>query len=204
LYIEAPHFVERPWLTAQIAAALDDPTCRFLLLTAEPGAGKSSIMAWLADCHPDWPRYFIRADSRTPLNSGHARSFLFALGHQLAAYRPELFRLEQVQLAADQRIGDIRAGGTVVGISIEELRASPFSKTALTVQQDVQVVAGDLVGLSIKRMVADLRLLDLANLQELRSCTRHGCSWKPNPTRASWCWWTRWTNFRWSKGRRPF
>ena len=116
-YIEAPHFVERPWITAQIAATLDDPACRFVLLTAEPGAGKSSIIAWLADHHPDWPRYFVRTDSRTPLNSGDARSFLFALGHQLAARRPELFRLEQLRLAADQRVGEIRAGGTVVGIS---------------------------------------------------------------------------------------
>ena len=40
------------------------PDCRFVLLTAAPGAGKSTFMAQLAKDHEDWPRYFIRRDQR--------------------------------------------------------------------------------------------------------------------------------------------
>lgn len=50
---------------------LNDPACRFLLLTADPGAGKTALRAWLAHQNPAWLRYFIRRDSRTPLNGFH-------------------------------------------------------------------------------------------------------------------------------------
>jgi len=60
--------------------ALSDLNYRFVLLTAEPGAGKTSLMASLARQHPDWLRYFIRRDSQTPLSGGDARSFLLAIG----------------------------------------------------------------------------------------------------------------------------
>ncbi len=44
-YIQNPRFIERPWLAERIEKALDDPDCRFLLLTAAPGAGKTAFMA---------------------------------------------------------------------------------------------------------------------------------------------------------------
>ena len=95
-YIDSHSFVERPWLAQRVEEALADPDCRFVLVTAEPGAGKTTFTAWLANHHPNWPRYFIRRDSKTPLSSGDARSFLFAIGHQLAASRPSLFRPEKL------------------------------------------------------------------------------------------------------------
>jgi hypothetical protein len=67
-YVDAPGFVERFWLAQRVEELLADPGCRFLLLSAEPGAGKTTFMAWLADRNPDWPRYFIRRDSKTPLS----------------------------------------------------------------------------------------------------------------------------------------
>ena len=80
-YVTAPHFVRRLWLSEQVAGTLADPQCRFLLLTGEPGSGKTAFMAGLAHEHPDWLRYFIRRDTQTPLSSGDTRSFLFALGY---------------------------------------------------------------------------------------------------------------------------
>lgn len=76
-YVNSPRFIERPWLAKKIETALSDPNCRFMLLTAEPGAGKTAFMAWLASQHPDWPRYFIRRDSQTPSAAAtHALSSL--------------------------------------------------------------------------------------------------------------------------------
>ncbi|HBY93640.1 MAG TPA: hypothetical protein DEP84_06665, partial [Chloroflexi bacterium] len=37
-----PRFLRREWLAAEVEQRLNDPGCRFLLLTAEPGAGKSA------------------------------------------------------------------------------------------------------------------------------------------------------------------
>ena len=67
-YVEDnPRFLRRDWLAEEVEARLDNPDCRFLLLTAEPGAGKSTFLAQLAYDHPKRPVYFIRRDQRTPL-----------------------------------------------------------------------------------------------------------------------------------------
>jgi hypothetical protein len=47
------------------------------------------------------------------------------------------------------------------------LTVSPFQHTAIQVEQQADVVAGELVGLDVDRMVADARLSDLGNLQSL-------------------------------------
>jgi tetratricopeptide (TPR) repeat protein len=166
-YLEDPHFVERTWLAEQIAAAQADPKCRFLLLTAEPGAGKTAFMAWMAHLHPDWPRYFVRRDSRTPLSSGDTRSFLLSIGHQLAALHPGVFRSERLELVVQQRIDELAVGGRAVGLEVDDLLVSPFYQTALKVEQQVHLVAGELAGISVKRAVAEPRLLDVDNLQYL-------------------------------------
>ena len=38
-YVDSTRFVERAWLLAEVERHLADPDCRFVLLTAEPGAG---------------------------------------------------------------------------------------------------------------------------------------------------------------------
>jgi WD40 repeat protein len=166
-YVDGPRFVQRRWLVERFETALADPTCRFLLLTAEPGAGKTAFMAWLARQHPDWPRYFIRRDSQTALSSGDARSFLFTIGHQLAAQRPSLFRPDKLEVVVSQRIGQLQAGGRAVAITVDDLYVSPFYQTALKVEQEAKLVAGDLEGLSVKRMVAEERFLEPSNMQYL-------------------------------------
>lgn len=166
-YIDIQAFIARDWLAQRIDETLADPVCRFLLLTAEPGAGKSTFMAWLAQRNTNWPRYFIRRDSKTPLSSGDARSFLFTIGHQLAARRPKLFQPENLEAHVQQEITDLKASGRVVGIQIEDIQVSPFYQTALRVEQRVQIVAGDLVGISIKHLTAQPRLREIGNLQYL-------------------------------------
>jgi acetyl esterase/lipase len=50
---------------------------------------------------------------------------------------------------------------------VEDLRVSPFYQTSVRVEQDVALVSGELQGLSVKRMVAEERFLELSNLQHL-------------------------------------
>jgi hypothetical protein len=163
-----PDFVPRPWLTARVEAALDDPASRYVLLTAEPGAGKTGFAAHLAASHPTWARYFIRRDSATTLTGGDARSFLLAVGHQLAWHHPELFRPELLDIEVRQQVDEVLAGGRTVGVRIDDLTVSPFYRTAaLRLDQSVGGLAGDLVGVEVGRATLDPRLLEVANLAHL-------------------------------------
>ena len=162
-----PRFVERSWLTDLVESKLADPDVRFLLLTGEPGSGKTALMAWLARRGPDRPRYFIRRDSRLPLSSGDAQSLLFAIGHQLAGLRPELFHPQKLEVFVRQRVSEVAGGGRAVGLTVEDLSVSPFYTTSLRVEQEAGLVAGELAGISVGRLVAEERFLDLENLQYL-------------------------------------
>jgi tetratricopeptide (TPR) repeat protein len=167
-YVSDPHFVERSWLKAQVETALAASDCRFLLLNAEPGAGKTAFVAWLASQHGDWPRYFIRRNSQEPLNSGNDRAFLLATGHQLAAVHPD-YEPERLAIVVRQRVGEVQAGGSVVGIAIQDLYVSPFYRTAqqMEVDQEVSKVGGPVTGVAIARAVTNERLLERGNLQYL-------------------------------------
>ena len=98
-------FVKRFWLMREVEKALEQPDCRFVLLTAAPGAGKTAFMAWLAQ-HNNWLRYFIRRDSQKPLDSGEARAFIFTIGYQMANLYPKLFLSQGLLVAVRQRIKD--------------------------------------------------------------------------------------------------
>ncbi|MCJ7703530.1 MAG: hypothetical protein MUO62_18260 [Anaerolineales bacterium] len=63
-------FLRRDWLADEVAKRMKKPGCRFVLLTAEPGAGKSTFLAQLADDHQDWLRHFIHRDQRIPMDGG--------------------------------------------------------------------------------------------------------------------------------------
>src|SRR5436309_1819481 len=81
-YAENPRFLRRDWLAEEVAIRLRDPECRFVLLTAEPGAGKSTFVAQLARDHPDWPVYFIRRDQGERLAASSPHAFLLQIGYQ--------------------------------------------------------------------------------------------------------------------------
>ncbi|HZB30322.1 MAG TPA: hypothetical protein VE465_09165 [Streptosporangiaceae bacterium] len=161
-----PDFVERHWLKQRIVAHLADHDCRFLLVSGGPGTGKSALFAWLVGLQDLAPRYFLRRLSSHPLASGDAWSVLLSIGNQLAVLRPEIMRVD-VDLQVSQTVGAVAAGAKVVGARIGVLSVSPFQHTAIQVEQQADVVEGEIVGLDIDRMVAEARLLELGNMQSL-------------------------------------
>ncbi len=168
-YVEMPLFVQRSWLEKQVKEELAHPDCRFLLLTAEPGAGKSAFMAQLAHHHNQasnrWCRYFIRRDQQTPLGDPGSHSFLLQIGFQLVATYPHLFDQEQVQIKVDQRIGEA-LDSKIVGAKVEELFASPFYQEVIQIQQEITRSSNtQVIGVRVEKWYTDSRLIPLNNLQ---------------------------------------
>jgi tetratricopeptide (TPR) repeat protein len=164
-YVETPRFLKRDWLATELQSRLDAADCRFVLLTAEPGAGKSAFMAQLAEDHSDWLRYFIRRDQRTSMGESSGRSLLLRIGFQLAATKPDLFDLEQIRIEVEQRIGAAQAD--VVGATVDRIRTSPFHQTVLHIKQDVQDAHGSVTGLRVGEWIADPRLIEIDDLQQM-------------------------------------
>ncbi|WP_411071030.1 hypothetical protein [Streptomyces sp. cmx-4-25] len=161
-------FVERAWLYEEIERALEPEACQYVLVTGEPGTGKTSLLAGMARARPDRLRYFFRRDSRTALAGGDVQSFLLAVGHQLARVRPELFEPERLSVVIRQHIDTVAAEGRVVGIRIDDLSVSPFHRTAaLELEQDIGDIAGTVHGIEIGTARPEPRLLDPDNLAHL-------------------------------------
>jgi hypothetical protein len=161
-------FVPRPWLVADIERALSDDGTRIVLITAEPGAGKTSLLADMARTHPQWLRYFVRKDVRSPLVGSDLQSFLFSIGHQLARLRPELFQPQRLEVAVAQRIATVAPGAAAVGIRIDDLRVSPFHRTAaLRVEQEILQLSGSARGIEIGTATVEPRLLEPEMLAHL-------------------------------------
>ena len=156
--------MRRDWLTVDAEEKTSDPECRFLLLTAEPGAGKSGFVAQLAHDHPHWPRYFIRRDQRTPLGDAGAKSFLLRIGYQLAALHPALFDREQLKIIVEQRIGMMSDKAEVIGVEVEKLFASPFRQVVVRIRQKVMHNRARLVGLRVGELIEDVRDVPLNDL----------------------------------------
>lgn len=163
-YLDNPRFVRREWLAAEITQHFADSLHPFVLLTAEPGFGKSAFLAQLADDHPNWLRYFIRRDQRTVLADVSARSFLLRLGYQLAARYPEIFEHDTLQATVEQQVGAVKKGGLLVGAEIDRLTVSPFSSNVLKIQQKIDTVSGEVRGLHVHELIEDLRQIDTADL----------------------------------------
>ncbi|CAM5668279.1 hypothetical protein SAVIM338S_06958 [Streptomyces avidinii] len=157
-------FIERRWLRERIERARES----HLLVTGEPGAGKTSLLAGLARAHPDWLRYFARRDSRSALTGGDVQSFLLAIGHQFARQRPALFQPQRLEVVVRQHVDKLLPDGSVVGIRIDDLKVSPFYRTAsLHLDQRVSEAAGAVTGIEIGTAGVEPRLLEPANLAYL-------------------------------------
>ena len=162
-YVDVPRFVRREWWAGEITAGLSDPGCTFLLLTAEQGAGKTALMAQLAQDNPRWPRYFLRRDQQQPLADSSARAVFLRLGFQLATARPELFP-PPGEIVVEQRIGTVNNNGRVTGIEVEKLLASPFREVAFEVRQQITKAMGQVVGAHIGEWVADVEFVPISDL----------------------------------------
>jgi hypothetical protein len=164
---ENARFVRRDWLAKELDAKLGESGKRFVLLTAEPGAGKSVFMAQLAHDHPEWLRYFIRRDQREVLADVSARSLLLRIGYQLAARHPELFSKDQLTLSVKQRLGEVAEQGEAVGVEVGRLIASPFYRKVIEIEQQVLTNQGKVVGLRAKELYVEERLLPAEDLLHL-------------------------------------
>lgn len=165
--MDAPRYMERSWLEQQVTDILAQDNCRFLLLTAEPGAGKSAFMAGMARHHPSWPRYFIRRDQFSPFGNVGVRDFLLSVGLQLAACFPAAFQPQPLRLVIEQRLGDLEPGAEAVGAQVERLLASPFYQAVLEVHQQVQSAGGKLIGLRVGEWFSDPHLIQFSDLQAM-------------------------------------
>jgi hypothetical protein len=166
-YVDAPRYMGRPWLEQKVTGLLAQNDCHFLLLTAEPGAGKSAFMAGMARHHPSWPRYFIRRDQLSPFGNIGVRDFLLSVGLQMAAYFPAAFQLQPLRVVIEQRLGDLEPGAEAVGAQVERLLASPFYQAVLEVHQQVQSAGGKLIGLRVGEWFSDPHLIPLSDLQAM-------------------------------------
>ncbi|MFI8393078.1 hypothetical protein [Streptomyces sp. NPDC085540] len=161
-------YVERTWLAEEIERALESERGQYVLVTGEPGAGKTSLLAGMARSRPDRLRYFFRRDSRTALTGGDIQAFLLSIGHQLARVYPEIFALDRLSVVIEQHIESVKAEGRVVGLRIDDLQVSPFHHTAtLEVQQRIGYVGGSVSGIEIGTAQLEPRLLDPDNLAHL-------------------------------------
>lgn len=161
-------FVERRWLHETITSALEPESCRFVLVTGEPGAGKTGLISRLAVDHGHWLRYFVGQHDGVSYAAGDVVSFLLSVGHQLARQYPEAFDLQRLLVIVQQRVGTVAPGGEVIGIRIDDLTVSPFFRTAsLEVEQQADLVAGSLTGVEIGSVHLEPRLQDPVNLIHL-------------------------------------
>ena len=166
-YVDEPSAVARQWLHALVEERLAQSSCRYLLLTGETGSGKTAFMAALARAHSDWLRYFIRADSMTPLSAGDTVSVMMRIGHQFASEAPTAFNPDLLEVVVTQRIGKAQAGADVAGVRIEDLRVSPFLRTAIRVEQDIQLVGGRMTAIEISQATLEPRILEPGTLAHL-------------------------------------
>lgn len=164
-YITSPRFIRRQWLADEVTEQMAKPGCHFVLLTAEPGAGKSGLLAQLADDHRDWPRYLIRRDQRQPLADASARAFLLRIGFQLAAAHPELFRPDQVRISVQQHIGELQEGGSAIAAAVDRIVSSPFYQTILEIGQQVERARGSVVGIHVGEWISDPRVIPISDLE---------------------------------------
>lgn len=166
---ENPRFLRREWLAADLEKKLSETDKSFVLLTAEPGAGKTVFISQLAHDHPDWLRYFIRRDQREVLSDVSSRSMLLRIGYQLAASRPILFSREQLTVSVKQRIGYLDEQSEAVGVEVEKIICSPFYKElkVFSIDQEVGHSRGKLVGLRVKELNIEERLLSTEDLFDL-------------------------------------
>lgn len=166
-YAGDPRFVPREWLETAIHERLAGGSERpFLLITAEPGAGKSAALAWLARQHQNWPRYFIRRNEISPLGPPGARSFLFHIGLQLAALFPGAFETKRLSITVEQRLSRVNENAKVIGAEIQRLIASPFVSATIRITQEL-AAAGNVTGLKIDEYVAEPRMSAVSDLQYL-------------------------------------
>ena len=165
-YVNNHRYLPREWLANEVIRSLK--TSQFVLLTAEPGFGKTAFMAQLADENPGWLRYFVQNDSLHKQANKSARQFLIDIGFQLASMHPKLMPQDKISVEIEQQIDNLNRGSDVLGLSVGTLRQSPFySQMVIKIQQEAETEDGRMRAIHIDNIINDPKLLPLADLQEL-------------------------------------
>ncbi len=162
--VDSDEYLERNWLEDRLLASLGRSRVRYVLITGEPGAGKSSFAAGLARKNKRWLRYFIRRDQRSLLGGTGARTFLLQIGYQLAALYPKAFQPQYLEMRIRNRANRVAAGGQLVGVKVQQLLASPFFRVVIDISQHVQENQGSIIGLQVEHWVSDPHLLPIEDL----------------------------------------
>ena len=123
------HFVGRAWLKTEIdrfTAEADPPA---LLLAAEPGFGKTALVAQLVKRQPPL-HHFVNSQLLDWLSP---EAFLKSLGAQLAEqYGLWILAEEEApdRVKVDQNVDTVAAGGTVIGVVIRQYVGLPIEELA--------------------------------------------------------------------------
>lgn len=168
-------FVGRQWLVDIVSQFRDDPTRRHLIIVGEPGSGKSTFIAYLAET---WkcPRHFIRVDNISGVTGIDPRAFLLSIGTQLyQKYGSEIFKSDE-KVKTRVTVGLSKDQAEVVGRVIEELHTPlPFLEQERDIAVKVGAALGEskVIGERVKRLVnnalslPETTLLHIAVLQPL-------------------------------------
>jgi len=165
---ENPRYLPRPWLADEVSERLENRDTPFVLITAEPGFGKTVFMSQLAKENSDWLRYFIRRDQRNVLSGVDTRSFLLRIGYQLVARFPELFGNSYRTLDVEQQIGNVAESGKIIGAEVKKVIVDPFYSgvdQVLRIRQHIDMVEGQTIGIKIDELITDIHQIDLPALQ---------------------------------------
>jgi ABC-type branched-subunit amino acid transport system ATPase component len=118
-------FVGRGWLVDEVARFRDNEHRQHMMIVGEPGSGKSTFTACLAETW-NCTRNFIRADNVAGVTGVDPRAFLISMGAQLCQkYGPEIF-VQGKSTKTRVIVGLAKDQAEVVGRMIEEMYTLPF------------------------------------------------------------------------------
>ncbi len=153
----------REWLDELVDQFVTSEDRRHLVIVGEPGVGKSTYMAHLADRY-ECPRYFTRARKELEIGATwvDARTFLISVGHQLGQrYGAEIFS-NDLTIRGEVEIGRATDQANAVGTEIEEAFVSPFRKLMIDGLVKAEEVGGEarLAGVRIRRVYDSTRNME--------------------------------------------
>jgi DNA polymerase III delta prime subunit len=157
-------FVERVWLVKKIEQFKQNPKGRHLIIVGEPGSGKSTFMAYLAQ-YWNCPRHFIRVENKSDASDVDTRSFLVSLGAQLyQKYGQDIF--DQNISDTTVRVNNITENTEIVGRFTKESYTLPFLPKKVNVLVEANQVSGHskVTGEKIGKQLDSSKQLDESTL----------------------------------------
>jgi tetratricopeptide (TPR) repeat protein len=157
----------RIWLDDAVEQFLADESRRHLVLLGEPGVGKTTYLAHLADKY-QCPRFFHRVGQELEggVAGGDPAAFLVSIGQQLGQkYGASVFG-EALVIMGEVAVDRGREHAEAVGVEVEEAYLSPFRRLMVEGLVHAGEIAGGarLAGVRIRRIYDSVLLLPLPTL----------------------------------------